>query len=87
MLHDMELPRYRHDSTGWPDQLIPLIQQRPLRFPVHSFRTLLADLGTIVKQRVQPNAAGSPPFDLVTRPTPQQEKVLGLLNLRLGRTR
>ena len=32
MLHDMELPRYRHDSTGWPDQLIPLIQQRPLRF-------------------------------------------------------
>ena len=32
MLHDMELPRYRLDSTGWPDQLIPLIQQRPLRF-------------------------------------------------------
>ena len=28
----MELPRYRHDSTGWPDPLIPLIQQRPLRF-------------------------------------------------------
>ena len=59
----------------------------PDGLPVHSFRTLLADLGTIVKQRVQPSAAGSPPFDLVTRPTPQQEKVLALLNLRLGRTR
>ena len=59
----------------------------PDGLPVHSFRTLLADLGTIVKQRVQPSAAGSPPFDLVTRPTPQQEKVLSLLNLRLGRTR
>ena len=59
----------------------------PDGLPVHSFRTLLADLATIVKQRVQPSAAGSPPFDLVTRPTPQQEKVLALLNLRLGRTR
>ena len=59
----------------------------PDGLPVHSFPTLLADLGTIVKQRVQPSAAGSPPFDLVTRPTPQQEKVLALLNLRLGRTR
>ena len=58
----------------------------PDGLPVHSFRTLLADLGTIVKQRVQPSAAGSPPFDLVTRPTPQQEKVLALLNVRLGRT-
>ena len=27
----------------------------PDGLPVHSFRTLLADLGTIVKQRVQPN--------------------------------
>ena len=59
----------------------------PDGLPVHSFPTLLADLATIAKQRVQPRDAGSPPFDLVTRPTPQQEKVLGLLNLRLGRTR
>ena len=56
----------------------------PDGLPVHSFRTLLADLATIARQRIQPKDAGSPPFDLVTRPTPQQEKALSLLNVRLG---
>lgn len=62
-------------------------KRSPDGLPVHSFRTLLADLATIARQRVQPRVAGSPSFELVTRPTPQQEKALRLLNVRLGRTR
>ena len=51
--------------------------------PVHSFQTLLADLATIVKNRIAPKIAGAQPFDQVTRPTPLQQKVLDLLQVRL----
>lgn len=51
--------------------------------PVHSFQTLLADLATIVKNRIEPKIAGAQPFDQVTRPTPLQQKVLALLRVRL----
>jgi transposase len=51
--------------------------------PVHSFQTLLADLATIVKNRIEPKLAGAQPFDQVTRPTPLQQKVLDLLRVRL----
>lgn len=50
--------------------------------PVHSFRSLLADLATIVKDRVQPKA-NVPIFDKVTRPTPFQQRALDLLKVRL----
>src|SRR5712691_11901991 len=33
--------------------------------PVHSFRTLVADLATLTKNRVQPKAPGSPTFELL----------------------
>jgi hypothetical protein len=52
--------------------------------PVHSFQTLLADLATIVKNRIEPKIAGAQPFDQVTRPTPLQQKVLDLLRVRLS---
>jgi hypothetical protein len=51
--------------------------------PVHSFQTLLADLATIVKNRIEPKIAGAQPFDQVTRPTPLQQKMLDLLRVRL----
>jgi Transposase DDE domain len=51
--------------------------------PVHSFQTLLADLATIVKNRIEPKITGAQPFDQVTRPTPLQQKVLDLLRVRL----
>ena len=51
--------------------------------PVHSFQTLLADLATIVKNRIEPKIVGAQPFDQVTRPTPLQQKVLDLLRVRL----
>jgi hypothetical protein len=51
--------------------------------PVHSFQTLLADLATIVKNRIEPKIAGAQPFDQVTRPTPLQQQMLDLLRVRL----
>ena len=54
--------------------------------PVHSFPTLLADLGTLAIQRVQPRMPAAPAFTMVTRPTPLQETALRLLNVRLHQT-
>ena len=48
---------------------------------VHSFQTLLADLRTIAKNRIQPSAPDAPAFDQVTRPTPLQAKALDLLEV------
>lgn len=51
--------------------------------PVHSFTTLLRDLATVAKNRVQPHADGAPSFDIITRPTPTQQRALDLLNVSL----
>lgn len=51
--------------------------------PVHSFATMIRNLATIVKNRIQPRADGTAPFDIVTRPTPSQKQALDLLNVRL----
>jgi hypothetical protein len=51
---------------------------------VHSFRTLLRDLSTIARNRVQPTAAvGAEPFDMVTIPTPSQQRIFDLLGVTL----
>jgi hypothetical protein len=53
--------------------------------PVHSLRSLLADLATICANRIQP-AGGLPPFTVITTPTPLQRRAFELLGLshRLG---
>jgi transposase len=51
--------------------------------PVHSFATLIRDLATLVKNRVQPRTDGADAFDIITKPTPTQKKALDLLNVRL----
>lgn len=51
--------------------------------PVHSFRTLLKDLATITKNRIQPNIPDADTFTQVTQPTDTQKKVLDLLSARL----
>jgi hypothetical protein len=54
--------------------------------PVHSFRTLLATLGTLVKNRVIPRGADpGTAFDLLTQPTPLQQRAFELLGLQLSR--
>ena len=52
-------------------------------YPVHSFQTLLKDLATITKNRIQPNLSGSPTFDKTTVPTRTQDRAIKLLELRL----
>jgi Transposase len=50
--------------------------------PVHSFQTLLADLATIVKNRVQPKLPGAKvTFDKITCPTSLQQKAFDLLEV------
>lgn len=48
--------------------------------PVHSFATLLADLATVVKNRVQPRLGGET-FDVTTVPTPLQQRAFDLLGV------
>jgi DDE family transposase len=47
--------------------------------PAHSFATLLKDLATLTKNRVQPKILASPAFDTLARPTQLQQRVLSLL--------
>ena len=58
-------------------------KRTPEGMPVHSFRTLLDDLATIARNCVQPNLAGAPRFDLVTKPTPVQRQALDLVGVSL----
>jgi len=51
--------------------------------PVHSWQTLLGDLGTICLNRIQPNLASMEPFQVITRPTPIQQRALDLLGVKL----
>ena len=50
---------------------------------VHSFQTLLADLATIVKNRIQPKDQSTSAFDMITTPTTIQQKALDLLGISL----
>jgi transposase len=52
---------------------------RPDGSPVHSFQTLLRDLATLVKNRVQPKDRSAKPFEMLTTPTPLQQRALDLL--------
>jgi transposase len=53
----------------------------PDRSPVHSFQTLLRDLATLAKNRVQPRDASAKPFEMLTTPTPLQQRALDLLGV------
>ena len=52
--------------------------------PVHSLRTLLNDLATVTRNTVAPRLPGTEPFEVITRPTPLQDKALELLGVRLS---
>jgi hypothetical protein len=59
-------------------------QQRTAdNWPVQSFQDWLKDLGTIVKNRIQPRLPSLPAFEMITRPTPSQQYALELLRVRL----
>ena len=50
---------------------------------VQSFQTLLGDLATIVKNRIQPKDQTTPAFDMITTPTTLQQKALDVLGVTL----
>ena len=52
--------------------------------PVHSFRTLLADLTSIVRNTCTSTAIGLPAFEKTTRPTPLQQRAFDLLGVKLA---
>ena len=56
--------------------------------PVHSFTSLLADLGTICANHIQPAEPDAPEFTVITTPTPLQHRAFELLatSHRLGYT-
>jgi len=49
--------------------------------PVHSFQTLLLDLATLAKNRVQPKDGSAKSFEMLTTPTPLQQHALDLLGV------
>ena len=52
---------------------------------VHSFQTLLGDLATIVKNRIQPKDKTLAAFDMLTTPTAIQQRAFDLLGVTLRR--
>lgn len=82
-----ETPPTRPDPVGpAPRSERALRKHRTQRttdgFPVHSFRTLLASLGTLVNNRVIPRGGDQrAAFDLLTQPTPLQQRSFDLLGL------
>jgi transposase len=51
--------------------------------PVHSFRTMLADLGTLAKNRVRVKGGDGSTFYVLTQPTALQQRALDLLGVTL----
>jgi len=59
-------------------------KRNPENYPVQSFRTLLTNLSTIAKNRVQPKLGDiSVSFDKLTIPSPLQQKAFDLLGVPL----
>ena len=58
-------------------------KQTPDDLPVHSLQTLLGDLATIVKNRIQPADNRVPAFDMLTQPTAIQNRAFDLLGVPL----
>jgi len=77
---DAVAPAPRSDGARWKERT----KRTADGWPVHSFRTLLAELATIVKNRVALGGA-QPTFDLLTAPTPGQARAFDLLGVSLSR--
>ena len=53
-------------------------------YPVHSFQTLLEDLGTLTKNRVCMDGNHTSQFYVLAKPTPVQKRVFELVDVRIG---
>ena len=74
-------------SVVAPAQRSPTAQRKAItkltadETPVHSFHTLLSDLATLAKNRIVPSTKDPVPFDLITTPTPIQQRAFDLLRV------
>ena len=64
-------------------KLKALTKRTPDGIKVHSFQTLIGDLATIVKNRIQPTDKNIAVFDMLTQPTVIQQRALDLLGVTL----
>lgn len=64
-------------------KLKALTKRTPDGIKVHSFQTLIGDLATIVKNRIQPTDKTIAVFDMLTQPTVIQQRALDLLGVTL----
>ena len=64
-------------------KLKALTKQTADGIKVHSFQSLIGDLATIVKNRIQPTDRNIPVFDMLTQPTTIQQRALDLLGVTL----
>ena len=82
---DKEYARKLRTSVVAPAVRSPRAEEKdntrrtPQGYPVHSFQTLLQDLATIAKNRVNPCGQGKAEFFMLTKPTPLQKRVFELL--------
>jgi transposase len=87
--HDKEAAKTRRQSVVKPAQRSESAERKAATklnddgLPVHSFRSLLADLATLTLNQIQPANAGLPSFNKLTNPTPIQKKAFSLLGLKL----
>lgn len=86
---DPDAAKAQRKSVVQPAQRSPSAQAKAYLkrteegWPVHSFQTLLKDLATICRNRIQPRVPGAPTFDKITTPTALQQRALQLLRVRL----
>ena len=85
--HDPEAAEAARSSPVAPARVSPAARAKagsrrtPDGLPVHSFKSLLADLATLTRNRVRTVATGSVTADLLARPTPLQQKTFDLLGV------
>jgi len=87
--HDKAQAHAARASIVAPAQRSPAAQLKALTkrtadgVQVHSFQTLIGDLATIVKNRIQPTDKNIAGFDMLTQPTATQQRALDLLRVTI----
>lgn len=86
---DPEAAEAQRDSPVAPAQPSPAAREKASTQrttdgqTAHSFRTLLDDLATLTRNRVQPKLDQAQPFELLARPTALQQRAFELLGVKL----
>ena len=87
--HEREVAEQQRTSIVAPAQRSAAAKQKASSktcedgAPVHSFQTMLADLATIVRNRMRPRKADGATFLITTTPTSVQRRALDLLGVSL----